>query len=75
MNCSDSATICALATPNAVGAIAVVRMSGPESLAIANKVFRSKSCSDLTASEGYRTYFGTVNDSRNEILDQVLLSG
>jgi len=74
MNCSDSATICALATPNAMGAIAVVRMSGPESLAIANKVFRSKTCEDLTSSEGYRTYYGTVNDNRNEILDQVLLS-
>ncbi|MFA5767973.1 MAG: tRNA uridine-5-carboxymethylaminomethyl(34) synthesis GTPase MnmE, partial [Bacteroidales bacterium] len=67
-------TICAPATPHAVGALALIRMSGPQALEIAGKVFRSAACPDLTQSEGYRTYFGRVTDSAGELLDQVLLS-
>ena len=67
-------TICAPATPHAVGALALIRMSGPQALEIAGKVFRSAACPDLRESEGYRTYFGQVTDSAGELLDQVLLS-
>lgn len=67
-------TICAPATPHAVGALALIRMSGPQALEIAGKVFRSAACPDLRESEGYRTYFGRVTDSAGELLDQVLLS-
>ncbi|NLA15467.1 MAG: tRNA uridine-5-carboxymethylaminomethyl(34) synthesis GTPase MnmE [Bacteroidales bacterium] len=67
-------TICAPATPQAVSALAVIRMSGPRALEIAGKVFRSQACGDLTKSEGYRTWFGTVKGPDGEFLDQVLLS-
>ncbi len=67
-------TICAPATPHAVGALALIRMSGPQALEIAGNVFRSAACPDLRESEGYRTYFGQVTDSAGELLDQVLLS-
>ncbi|HRW94522.1 MAG TPA: tRNA uridine-5-carboxymethylaminomethyl(34) synthesis GTPase MnmE [Bacteroidales bacterium] len=71
---SLASTICAPATPHAVGALALIRMSGPQALEIAWKVFHSAACPDLTQSEGYRTYFGRVTDSAGELLDQVLLS-
>ena len=67
-------TICAPATPHAVGALALIRMSGQQALEIAGKVFHSAACPDLRESEGYRTYFGQVTDSAGELLDQVLLS-
>ena len=57
-----------------MGALALIRMSGPQALEIAGKVFRSAACPDLRESEGYRTYFGQVTDSAGELLDQVLLS-
>lgn len=67
-------TICAPATPHGVGALALIRMSGPQALEVAGRVFRSAACPDLTQSEGYRTYFGHVRDSSGELLDEVLLS-
>ena len=67
-------TICAPATPHGVGALALIRMSGPQALEIAGKVFHSSACPDLAQSEGYRTYFGRVNDPSGELLDEVLLS-
>ncbi len=70
----ETNTICALATPHATGALALVRMSGPQALEIAGKVFRTAACADLRQSEGYRTYFGRVSDSEGELLDEVLLS-
>ncbi len=72
--CASGSTICAPATPHAVGALALIRMSGPQALEIAGKVFHSAACPDLRESEGYRTYFGQVTDSAGELLDQVLLS-
>ena len=72
--CASGSTICAPATPHAVGALALIRMSGPQALEIAGKVFYSAACPDLRQSEGYRTYFGQVTDSAGELLDQVLLS-
>ncbi len=72
--CAPATTICAPATPHAVGALALIRMSGQQALEIAGKVFHSAACPDLTQSEGYRTYFGRVTDSAGELLDQVLLS-
>ncbi|HBG54129.1 MAG TPA: tRNA uridine-5-carboxymethylaminomethyl(34) synthesis GTPase MnmE, partial [Rikenellaceae bacterium] len=51
----ETNTICALATPHATGALALVRMSGPQALEIAGKVFRTAACADLRQSEGYRT--------------------
>ncbi|HQN82030.1 MAG TPA: tRNA uridine-5-carboxymethylaminomethyl(34) synthesis GTPase MnmE [Bacteroidales bacterium] len=69
-----TSTICAPATPQGVGALALIRMSGPQALEIAGKVFHSASCPDIKQSEGYRTYFGHVRDSAGELLDEVLLS-
>ncbi len=67
-------TICAPATPHAVGALSVIRMSGPKALDIASKVFRSSACSDLKESPGYRIWYGTVTGPEGAFLDNVLVS-
>jgi tRNA modification GTPase len=70
MNHYQEDTIVALATPNGTGAIAVIRLSGPEAILIANKVFRGK---DLTQQESHTIHFGTINDGTT-VLDEVLVS-
>jgi len=52
-------TICAVSTPPGVGGIAVVRVSGPRALAIADSVWRGKRLSDVTS---HTVHFGTVFD-------------
>ncbi len=72
-------TICALATPAYTGALAVVRISGPQALTVAGRVFRSRQCPDLTQAKGFTLYYGEIVRSqdgtdREEILDQVVVS-
>ena len=62
-------TICALATPPG-GAIAVVRVSGPNAIPITDSIF-SKSIKDA---EGYSLHFGQIMDMEGKELDEVLVS-
>lgn len=64
-------TIVALATsPGADGAIAVIRLSGPEAIGITNVVFKGK---DLINQPSHTIHFGTIRDGE-EIIDEVLVS-
>jgi tRNA modification GTPase len=63
-------TIVALATPTGIGAIGVIRLSGPQAIAIANSVFKGK---DLTRQASHTIHFGNVVDGE-VILDEVLMS-
>lgn len=62
-------TICALATPPG-GAIAIIRVSGPDAIAVTEKIF-SKS---LEKADGYTLHFGQVTDAEGKELDEVLVS-
>lgn len=61
-------TICALATPNGTGAIALIRVSGPQSLAVLGSIF-SKNLANVAS---HSVHFGTVHDSKGELIDEVL---
>ncbi|HVS90714.1 MAG TPA: tRNA uridine-5-carboxymethylaminomethyl(34) synthesis GTPase MnmE [Mucilaginibacter sp.] len=63
-------TIVALATPAGTGAIAVIRLSGPDAIKIANNVFKGK---DLTAQPSHTIHFGQIADN-GVVLDEVLVS-
>jgi tRNA modification GTPase len=63
-------TITALATPSGVGAIAVIRVSGPETFAIVNKIFKGK---NLEKQASHTIHFGTIRDG-DIIIDEVLVS-
>lgn len=63
-------TIVALATPQGVGAIAVIRLSGKDAIDICNKVFKGK---DLEKQESHTIHFGTIRDGE-KVIDEVLVS-
>jgi tRNA modification GTPase len=65
-----SDTICALATPSGIGAIAVIRLSGPNAITICNNCFFGK---DLTQVDSHTIHFGTLRDD-DRIVDEVLVS-
>ena len=63
-------TITAISTALGVGAISIIRVSGPESIPIVNKLF--KGC-DLTKVDTHTIHYGHII-SNNEIIDEVLVS-
>ena len=62
-------TICALATPPG-GAIAIIRVSGPDAVAITGSIFSKP----LEKAEGYSLHFGQIKDMDGKELDDVLVS-
>jgi tRNA modification GTPase len=63
-------TIIALATPQGVGAIGVIRLSGKDAIAITQKVWRGK---DLTLQPSHTIHYGHIVDRGRE-LDEVMVS-
>ena len=68
-NLSD--TIVALATPQGVGAIGVIRLSGPAAISIVDETFKGK---NLGEQASHTVHFGTIRDEENKILDEVLVT-
>ena len=66
-------TIVALATPSGAGAVAIIRISGNNSIAIANEVFQSVRNKDLTKQKTHTIHLGHIMDGE-KTLDQVLVS-
>jgi tRNA modification GTPase len=63
-------TICALATPNGIGAIALIRISGPKSLVITEQFF-SKPLQDKAS---HTSHFGLLSTLDKTLIDEVLVS-
>lgn len=66
-------TICAPATIPGTGAISIIRVSGKEALAIADKVIDTKGV-PIAEAEGYRLRYGTVFEADGSVLDNVIVS-
>ena len=66
-------TIVALATPSGAGAIAIIRLSGADAIAIAAEVFQSVSGKDITKQKTHTLHLGHIIDG-TKTYDQVLLS-
>lgn len=65
-------TITAIATAMGESAIAIVRLSGPEAITIANQVFKGK---DLTAVDSHTIQYGHIYDPQSAVvIDEVLVS-
>ena len=62
--------ICAISTALGVGAISIIRASGPEVIEITNKIFK---CKDLTKVESHTITYGHIVD-HEEVIDEVLVS-
>lgn len=68
-----SSTICAIATPAAVGGISVVRISGERAFEVAEKVFKPASGKPVAKMTGYTAAYGKIYDGAERLDDGVLL--
>lgn len=66
-------TIVALATPSGAGAVAIVRVSGPQALDTVADVFQSIKNKDLRQQKTHTLHLGYIKDG-DKIIDQVLVS-
>ena len=63
-------TIAAIATSLGVGAISIIRVSGPEAIKIVNNIFKGK---DLTKQKTHTITYGHIIEN-DKIIDEVLIS-
>ncbi|MBF6611269.1 MAG: tRNA uridine-5-carboxymethylaminomethyl(34) synthesis GTPase MnmE [Chryseobacterium sp.] len=63
-------TICALATPNGVGALGIIRVSGNEALGIVNRCFEGKNITEVAS---HTVHYGFIKDG-DEQIDEVMVS-
>ncbi|OFZ28488.1 MAG: tRNA uridine-5-carboxymethylaminomethyl(34) synthesis GTPase MnmE [Bdellovibrionales bacterium RIFCSPHIGHO2_01_FULL_40_29] len=64
-------TICAISTPPGTGGIAVIRLSGPGALQLAQKI--SPGLLKKTI-QSHRAYFSMIRDSSGELLDEAVIT-
>jgi tRNA modification GTPase len=71
-NLPENDTIAAIATPYGMAGIGIIRISGPLSITVADRLFRSSKNRSI---ESHRLYHGHIIDpSSDEVIDEVLLS-
>ena len=68
-------TIAAISTPMGEGAIEIVRMSGPESIKIADKLFKSIGNKKLSEVASHTIHYGHIIDpTTDEVVEEVMVS-
>lgn len=68
-------TIAAISTPMGEGAIAIVRLSGDEAVAIADKIFKAPGGKSLKKQASHTIHYGHLVDPKtNEVVEEVMLS-
>lgn len=70
-NLPTNTTIVALSTPQGVGAIGVIRLSGNHAIEIVNQIFVGK---DLTLQASHTIHFGKILDEDKHVIDEVVVS-
>lgn len=68
----DGATIAAISTAVSSAGIGIVRMSGPESFDIADRIYRSKKNKKLSEQKSHTIHYGFIMDD-GETVDEVLV--
>lgn len=67
--------ITAISTPPGIGGIAVIRISGPQAIDIASKIFKPKnSAHSLPSRPAYSMTFGQIIQENGETLDEVIVA-
>ncbi|MDZ4384534.1 MAG: tRNA uridine-5-carboxymethylaminomethyl(34) synthesis GTPase MnmE, partial [Nitrospirota bacterium] len=68
-------TICAIVTPQGIGGISVIRLSGRDALDIASRLFHQKSGKSLSKAQTHTLHYGDIIDpASGEKRDEVLAS-
>lgn len=71
----ENDTIAAISTPVGQGGIGIVRISGPQAIAIADRIFRPKKTGPpSTARSGSLLYGHIINPFDNAVMDEVLVA-
>lgn len=65
-------TIAAISTPNAIGGIAVIRISGEDALNIGQRIFRPFGSKQVSSMPGYTCAYGDAIDGETRIDDCIL---
>ena len=65
-------TIAAISTPVGVGGIAVIRISGKESLEIVSRVYKGKA--DILNVPTHTVHYGHIINEKGEVIDEVLVT-
>ncbi len=64
-------TICAISTAQGVGAIAIIRVSGPDSIKIVNNIFKGKNLEEVKT---HTINYGFIVDNNGNNIDEVLVT-
>lgn len=67
-------TIAAIATPAGQGGIGIIRISGKDAIAIADKVLRLQDDKSLMGCKSHTVLYGKVIDKSGQIIDEVLVT-
>ena len=70
----NNSTICAPATSVGQGAIAIIRVSGPQAFEIVSKLFVSPKGHRLETMKGFTMCYGSVSSGVGELLDDVVVA-
>ena len=65
-------TIAAIATPNGVGAISIIRISGNKAIPVAGSIFKGKL--HITDARSHTVHYGKIIDGHDDFIDDVLLT-
>ncbi|MGM0408884.1 MAG: tRNA uridine-5-carboxymethylaminomethyl(34) synthesis GTPase MnmE, partial [Bacteroidota bacterium] len=69
----ENSVICAISTPPGNGAIAIIRLTGNESIALCDTVFSSPNQKKLVDQSANTIHFGVLKDG-DKIIDEVVVS-
>jgi tRNA modification GTPase len=72
MNNFTEDTIAAVATPSGVGAISIIRVSGPDSFKAADHIFKGKG--KIADAATHTIHYGRIVSKNDELIDDVLIS-
>jgi tRNA modification GTPase len=74
MQMGNEDTIVAVGTRPGEAAIGIVKLSGEESISIADKIFKSKNNKRLKDMETYNMIYGNIVDKDGNIIDEVIIT-
>jgi tRNA modification GTPase len=69
----SNTNICALSTPQGSGAIGIIRVSGPDSIEIVDKIFVPVGKQRLVDTPGYKMKFGSIYRGE-KLLDEAMVA-
>ena len=71
---NESDTIVAISTRAGESAIGIVRMSGIDSIKIADDIFFARSGKKISITKTYTMVYGYIKDTEGKVIDDVIVS-